>query len=77
MANAKLVFSLILAGLLVVFLIQNTEVVEVRFMFWSTSMSRALMIFFVFAFGIIAGWLMHDHLVCRPRKKESREEVTG
>ena len=76
MANTKLVFSLILAGLVVLFLIQNTAVVEVRFMFWSMSMSRSLMIFFVFAFGILAGWLMHSHLVCRPGKKDASEALT-
>lgn len=77
MANAKLVFSLILAGLVVLFLIQNTEVVEVRFIFWSLAMSRALMIFFVFAFGILTGWMLHSHMVvCRPVKPESSEEIS-
>lgn len=71
MANAKLVFSLVLSGLVVLFLIQNTAVVEVRFMLWSISMSRSLMIFFVFAFGILSGWLLHSHLVCRKEESSS------
>jgi len=76
MANAKLVFSLILAGLVVLFLVQNTAVVEVRFMFWAMAMSRALMIFLVFAFGILAGWLLHSHMVvCRPGKNDGSEEI--
>ena len=67
MANAKLVISLVTAGLVVLFLIQNTVVVEVRFMFWSISMSRSLMIFFLFAFGILSGWFLHSHLICHKK----------
>ena len=43
--HIKLVFSLILAGLAVLFVIQNVAVVEISFMIWTVSMSRSLLIF--------------------------------
>ena len=65
MSNAKLIASLILAGLVVLFAIQNAEVVEVRFLFWSLLISRALLLFLVFAFGMVVGWLLHRPLAGR------------
>jgi len=41
--------------LIVVFTVQNATVVTVRFLFWDLSLSRALMIFFVFAAGVLVG----------------------
>lgn len=58
--NAKLIISLILAGLVVLFIVQNVTVVEVRFLFWTLSMSRALLMFFVLAIGIIVGWSLRS-----------------
>ena len=56
--NYKLITTLVAVGLAVIFIIQNVEVVEIRFLFWSFAMSRALLMFFVLALGIIAGWFM-------------------
>ena len=41
-----------------IFVVQNTQVVEFRFLTWSISLSRALMLFGVLAIGIAAGWLL-------------------
>ena len=60
MNNLRLVASLVLIGLIVLFVSQNTAVVEIRFLIWKLSMSRALMIFFTLATGILAGWLLHS-----------------
>jgi putative membrane protein len=56
--NFKLVTALIVAGLLVVFTAQNYQVVELRFLIWRLEMSRAILIFGVFAAGILSGWLV-------------------
>ncbi|MBN2398365.1 MAG: LapA family protein [Deltaproteobacteria bacterium] len=58
--NAKLVVCLILAGLVVLFIVQNVTVIEVRFLFWTLSMSRALLMFFILAIGIIVGWFLRS-----------------
>jgi uncharacterized integral membrane protein len=63
--HIKLVFSLLLAGLAVLFVIQNVAVVEISFMLWTVSMSRSLLIFFLLSIGIIIGWLMHSYIIHR------------
>jgi putative membrane protein len=63
--NAKLVISLILAGLAVLFIIQNVTVVDIRFLFWTLSMSRALLMFFILAIGIVIGWTLHSLSISR------------
>ena len=40
-----------------IFVVQNTELVAVRFLMWDLSMSRALMFILVFGLGFLAGWL--------------------
>jgi len=66
--NAKLVISLVLAGLAVLFIIQNVMVVDIRFLFWTLSMSRALLMFFILAIGIVIGWTLHSLSVSRRSK---------
>lgn len=53
-----------------IFVVQNTQVVEFRFLAWTISMSRALMLFGTLAIGFIAGWL----LKLPKRKKEQPDE---
>ncbi len=40
-----------------VFVVQNVEVMEVRFLFWHVGASRALVLIGTFGFGLLAGWL--------------------
>lgn len=54
----KLIFGLVLAGILIVFIIQNVTVVELKFLFWTLSMSRAFLMFLILSAGIILGWLL-------------------
>ncbi len=62
---AKTIIFVILIALVVVFVFQNIEVVEVRLLVWKVSMSRALMLFGTLLIGIIAGWLLR-----RPKHKD-------
>jgi uncharacterized integral membrane protein len=54
---AKTIIFFILIALVIVFVIQNTQVVEFRFLAWKVSMSRALMFLGTFLMGIAVGWL--------------------
>ncbi len=54
---AKTIIFFILIALVIVFVIQNTQVVEFRFLAWKVSMSRALMFLGTFLIGIAVGWL--------------------
>jgi len=58
--NYKLILILTLAGLAVLFIIQNIAIVEISFLFWTVQMSRALLMFFLVAIGIIIGWFLHS-----------------
>ena len=56
--NIKYVIILILLLFSLVFIMQNTQIVEVHFLFWKVSMSRALMLLGTLAIGLIGGWLL-------------------
>jgi uncharacterized integral membrane protein len=53
----KLIFGLILLGLVVVVALQNAEIVTVNFLVWQFSLPRALMILASMVVGLIAGLL--------------------
>ena len=56
-------------GLIVVFTLQNTASVSVDFLFWSLTLSRALLVFLLIAIGTGFGWLLRslrDHDGFRP-----------
>jgi len=47
-----------LVGLVVIFTLQNTEVLSVEFLFWSFSLRRAVLLFAVLLVGIITGYVL-------------------
>jgi putative membrane protein len=57
MNKTKLTLGLVLIGLVILFTLQNTQVVEVRLLFWKLSMSQVLLIFLLLASGALLGWL--------------------
>jgi uncharacterized integral membrane protein len=59
--NWKTTVVLILLGSLVVFVAQNYEVVEIKFLLWAFKASRALVLFFTLLIGILIGWIL-SHL---------------
>lgn len=66
--NAKLITALCLVLLIILFTIQNAEVVTIQFLFWKLSISRVLMIFFVFTIGVAVGWI--SNIWSRHRKSK-------
>ena len=61
----KLGVGLFLLFLLVIFTIQNAEALEVKFLFWTLTMRRALLLFLVLAIGVLLGWALHSHAMHR------------
>ena len=61
------VIFICLIAIVLTFVVQNTQVVEFRFLVWTISMSRALMLFGTLSFGFIAGWLL-----TLPKRKNER-----
>ena len=70
----KLIITLILAGFVVLFIIQNVAVVDVRFLVWTLQISKSLLIFLLFAIGMIMGWAFNGYLVYRQRKTGKAEK---
>ena len=63
MKQLKLISVLILVGLLVVFVVQNAEVLKVVFLIWTFEIRRALLIFVALVIGILIGWLLRvEHM---------------
>lgn len=69
--NYKLILTLVLVGLMVIFIVQNVAVVEIRFLFWKASMSRSIMIFLVLAVGIITGWMLRSYFGGSEKSQET------
>ena len=55
----KLIIGLILAAVVALFILQNVTTMELTFLFWTLSMSRALLMFLILSIGILLGWLLH------------------
>ena len=65
------VLGVIFGILVVAFILQNTEIVEINFLFWNISISRALMVLLVFIIGIIVGAIIKD-IGARKKGKEKK-----
>ena len=70
--HIKLTLILILAGLAVLFVVQNVAVVEVRLILWGFHMTLSLLMFLLFTSGLIVGWLLHSYWAYRSKASESR-----
>lgn len=68
--NIKLALLLVLSTLAVVFVAQNVAAVEIRFLFWTVSISSSLLLFFTLLLGFLLGWFLNDYL--RYRKYKGR-----
>ena len=53
----KWLLVLVLLVFLVIFTVQNYEIVKIQFLFWSFETSRAIIIFLTLAIGVLIGWI--------------------
>jgi len=56
--NWKLMGVISLLLVLIIFILQNTQVVSVQFLFWKISMSRIILLPVVMSIGFIAGFFV-------------------
>lgn len=54
--NYKMPLTVAMLFLVVIFTLQNTEQMNINFLFWHATLSRALMIFIVLTVGLLVGW---------------------
>lgn len=52
------VLGVIIGILVVAFILQNTKIVEISFLFWTISISRALVVLLVFIVGMLVGAIL-------------------
>jgi putative membrane protein len=69
----RLLLTIIFIGLVIVFVVQNVAIVEIKFLLWSIEMSRALLYFIIFLLGLLSGWLLTaHHAKVKQRKKQGK-----
>jgi uncharacterized integral membrane protein len=57
-ASMKIYFILVLVVLLSIFFLQNTEIVEIQFLFWHLTVSRVILLLGSLAVGFVIGVLV-------------------
>ncbi len=70
----KFIIGIIIGIIVIVFMVQNVEVVEVSFLAWSVSIQRAVMILIVFVVGIGLGFVVRSIGYRKKKKKVQRQE---
>lgn len=56
--RSKLTTAIVLFAIALLFMFQNTAVVQVRMLFWQIGMPRYLLIFLTLLIGMLIGWLV-------------------
>ncbi|MGB5324575.1 MAG: LapA family protein [Pseudomonadales bacterium] len=57
--HKKLITTVILSLLAVLFIIQNAEIVQIKFLLWEVYMSRSLLVVLLVMIGALIGWFSH------------------
>lgn len=56
--KTKTIIILLLSILLIIFALQNTEIIHVKLLFWGINIPLALLIFVCFTVGVITGIIL-------------------
>jgi len=72
--NAKLILSVVVVGLVLLFVVQNVGAVQIRFLFWSFSASGSLLFLLIFFIGAVLGWSWHRFSTLGWKKTRSHIE---
>ena len=54
----KRIVLFIIAAPVLLFIVQNIQVAEVRFLIWHIAMPQALLILLIFVSGFLIGWIL-------------------
>lgn len=72
----KRLVLLIVGVPVLVFIVQNIQVAELRFLLWRIAIPHALLLILVLAAGIVAGWLLHALHADRSGKRSAAPHGT-
>jgi putative membrane protein len=70
MSHLYLILVILLAGFALLFTVQNVAAVDVTFLVWTISMSRALLILFTLSIGFLLGWFLHTYYAYRSARRK-------
>jgi len=56
--KTKTILAILFITIIIVFSLQNAEIIDVKFLFWKLSVSRVLVILSSFVIGILVGILI-------------------
>ena len=65
--GARNIFLLVVLVLVLVFVLQNTDGVNIHFFFWKATLSLAIVLIGSVAFGLATGWLIGTF---KPKRKD-------
>jgi uncharacterized integral membrane protein len=77
MTQYKLAAVAVLAVLLLILVLQNTEVVAVRFFFWELQMSRVVLILVATLIGFLCGYVVARVVNRRPGRSQEAVSPGG
>src|SRR3569833_238930 len=77
MGKFKLVLLLVLVGAVILFTLQNTDVVQVHFLLWTLALSQVVLIFALLVGGMALGWLGCSLSRRRATAGTSSESIRG
>jgi uncharacterized integral membrane protein len=72
----KRLVLLIVAAPVLLFIVQNIQVTELRFLIWRIAMPHALLLILVLAAGVLMGWVLHALLADGKRKQAAAPPAT-
>ena len=75
MGYVKSTLIIALVGLVVIFTLQNTEVLNVEFLLWSFSLRRAVLLFVVLLIGIVTGYILAAFRRSRARHDRDKRDA--
>ena len=56
--SARKIILLVLLAVIAVFILQNTEMIQIRFLFWKATLSEAIVLLASLGVGFLSGWLI-------------------
>ena len=75
-SRIKIIVAAVLAVMVIIVVLQNTQAVETRILFATISMPRALLLFVTFGIGFITGIVTASHLLQRRTQQREPEAQT-
>jgi len=64
----KFVVSIIIGVLVIVFVLMNAEIVDLRLYFWTVKISRALLLIIVLGTGVVIGYILNGVRISKSGK---------